>query len=119
MESNIDEIVEQIYSKPPRPPNSIQLQLEEQTADIALKGVDNFVFSILCMITVKGIEKLYGHKDIHKLTENEINNIKLYVKSYGYKLNIYANDTEFDPWELMKRNIQVYRYKIEFILNQV
>lgn len=120
MESNIDEIVEHIFSKPPGPPNSIQLQLEEQTAEIALEdGVENFIFSILCMITVKGIEKLYGHKEIHNLTEEKINFIKLYVESYGYKLKIYANDTEFDPWELIKRNIQVHRYKIEFIHNRV
>ena len=120
MDSNIDEIVEQIFSKPPGPPNSIQLQLEEQTAEIASQdGVENFIFSILCMITVKGIEKLYGHKEIHALTEKQIHVIKRYVESYGYKLKIYANDTEFDPWELMKRNVQVYRFKIEFIHNLV
>ena len=67
---NIDEIAEAIYSRPPAPPNSVQLELEDETADIAQReGIAEFVFHILYLITFKGIEMLYGHKNIQNLTD--------------------------------------------------
>ncbi len=112
---NIDEIAEAIFSKPPGPPNSVQLQLEDLTAEIAeQEGVDNFVFNILCLLTFKGMQKLYGHKNIIELNEREFLNILDYVKSYGYTLEIRANDTDYTPWQLQSRGIPVRRYNIFF-----
>lgn len=114
-EDNLNYIAEQIFSKPPEAPNSIQLQLEEQTADIAeQEGASNFIFNILFIITFKGIEKLYGHKNIMELTERQYETICSYVASYGYKLQVYANDTFETPWEILNSGRPLYRYKIFF-----
>lgn len=112
---NIDELATKIFTKPPGRPNSIHLQLEEVTADIAMEeGIDNFVFNILCLITYKGMQILYGHKNILELTEREFDNICEYVMSYGYKLRIFANNTRNTPWELQRQGIPILRYQVTF-----
>jgi hypothetical protein len=93
---NLEEIAEKIYSKPYGEPNSIQLELEEVTSDIAFNyGIESFISNILYIITMKGIKILYG-KDINvlNLTEKQLDTIKMYVKSYGYKLIISNNPNE-------------------------
>lgn len=112
---NITEIVEEIFSKPPGVPNSIQLQLEEETADIANRqGVQEFIFHMLYMITFKGIEKLYGHKNVQVLTESQFDNIQDYVKSYGYVITVHTNGTNRTPWQVERDGLKVLNYKIGF-----
>lgn len=112
---NLDYIAEQIYKNPPGEVNSIQLELEEQSAMIAEDvGVANYIFNILYLITIKGIKILYGHTNIMDLSEDQYKIIEKYVNSYGYKINVYANDTIYTPWELLKRDIQIVRINISF-----
>lgn len=112
---NIDEIADAIFSKPPGAPHSVQLQLEDVTAQMAeQEGVENFIFNILCLLTFKGMEKLYGHKNMLTLTENQFETVQAYVASYGYKLEVVANDTDETPWELQRRDIRIVRYNISF-----
>jgi hypothetical protein len=112
---NIVEIAEEIFSKPPGPPNSIQLELEEDTSYMARDvGIADFVFQILYLITFNGIEKLYGHKNVQRLSESEFLHIVDYVKSYGYVLTVEANDTNKTPWQLGRDGIRVVNYKIGF-----
>jgi hypothetical protein len=117
MDDNLDDIVEKIYSKPPMEKNSICLQLEDETADIANEGgdVEQFIFNILFLITYKGMKKLYGKdKELLMLTETEIYNIKQYVRSYGYELIIRGNNTQLDPWELLKSGEKLTSYQVHF-----
>lgn len=82
-------IAEQIFSQPPRPPKTIQLQLEEQTADLGIKsteGIQVFIYKIVGLITYHGVEILYGHKDLSLLTEKEYIRIREYVNSFGYDI---------------------------------
>lgn len=119
---NINEIAEQIFTKPPGPPKSIELQLEEITADLAqTTGVTTFVFNILCLLTFRGMEILYGGKEkrtgsqlLLTLTEPQFRELGKYVASYGYKIEIFANNTEKTPWELIRNGERVYRYNIGF-----
>lgn len=112
---NITEIAKAIFSKPPGNPGSIQLQLEEETSFIAQQeGVSSYIFEILCVLTLKGVEELYGSTDILSLTEEQYINIQKYVNSYGYVIRITANDTEKTPWELLKQGQFLKRYKISF-----
>jgi hypothetical protein len=115
-DDNLDQIAHAIFSKPVQPPMSIQLQLEEATADIAAKeGVDNFVFNIVYLITYKGMKIKYGDDTtIHTLTETQFDTIKSYVASFGYKLIVEANDTALTPWEIERQGQRVYRYKVSF-----
>lgn len=86
---NTRSIAEQIFTKRPQPKNSIQLQLEEQTSEIALTdplGAERFVMNIIGMITMHGVDILYGHKNILSLSDNQINLLQEYTCSYGYKI---------------------------------
>lgn len=84
---NTKQIAIEIFSKSPRPANSIQLQLEEQTSDIATKeGADAFIFEILSVITLHGVEILFGHRDIVRLTDDDLSLLQQYVHSYGYHI---------------------------------
>lgn len=112
---NIQEIAEGIFSRPPGLPNSIQLQLEDVTADIAeQEGIDNFVFNILYLITFRGIEILFGHKKVHDLTEKQYRLLNDYTRSYGYRLIVHANNSTNTPWELMRQGETLKSYQVSF-----
>lgn len=112
---NINEIAESIFTRQPGLPNSIQLQLDEATADIAeQEGVENFIFNILYLITFRGIEILFGHRKIHDLREHQYKLLNEYVLSYGYRLNVHANNSTDTPWDLIKQGQVVRNYQISF-----
>lgn len=112
----MDEIVESIFSKPPGEKSSIELQLEDVTAEIAERGfIEQFIFNILFLITYKGMKKLYGNdKEIITLTESEVELLKEYVRSYGYDMIIRGNNTDRDPWDIIKRGEQLLNYQLHF-----
>jgi len=88
MDDNTKEIAEQIFCKQPQPINTIQLGLEEATADIAeSEGVERFIFNILSIILMHGIEILFGHRNILRLSEDDFNLLQRYANSFGYKIN--------------------------------
>jgi hypothetical protein len=85
---NTREIAFQIFSRPPQAQNTIQLDLEEETADIARsEGVDRFVFNILSIIIMHGVELLFGHRDILRLSEKNFALLQEYTNSFGYRIN--------------------------------
>lgn len=93
---NTREIAEQIFRKPSGPPNSIQLYLEEQTSDMASRSnASHFINEILTVITMHGVEILFGHRDLQKITREEANKIYSYVASYGYKVVFDGNGPQF------------------------
>lgn len=85
---NTYEIAKNIFSNNIKPPKFYSLQLEEMSRNIAEEqGINDYIQGILSIITVHGIEILYGHRDLNKLNHDNIDTIKMYVKSYGYSLN--------------------------------
>lgn len=90
---NTKEIAEAIFSKPPGKLNSIDLSLEEQTANEAAKyNIDNFISNILHLITLHGIRILFGHTKLMELTNDQIFLIQQYTRSYGYNLHTKINN---------------------------
>jgi hypothetical protein len=86
-EGGPEEIAMKIFTKPPKAKCSIQLHLEEETAMMAQQSdAEEFIFNILSIITFKGVEILFGHKDIFRLTEENIDLLQSYVNSYGYRI---------------------------------
>ena len=82
-----EDIAYKIFTKPPKERCMIELHLEEETARLAQEGnVDDFIFNILSIITFKGVEILFGHKNILALTEDNIRLLQKYVNSYGYEI---------------------------------
>lgn len=93
---NLEEIAQQIFTKPHGEPNSIQLELEEVTSDIALKyGIENFISHILSIITIKGIKILYGYDiNILLLSVSQLDTVRMYVRSFGYDLIISKDKSD-------------------------
>ena len=84
-----DEIGRVIFSKPPGELNSINLELEQQTADIAeLDGIEQFTSNILRIITISGIMVLFGHVNFMQLTDAQVELIKRYTRSFVYNLKL-------------------------------
>lgn len=73
-----------------------------------------FILHILYLITFKGIEKLYGHRNVEQLTESQFERIQDYVKSYGYVITVEANGAEKTPWQLEREGVRVQNYRVDF-----
>lgn len=85
---NTYQIAKQIFSNLIQPPKTYSLQLEEASRSIAEEqGVNEYIQGMLSIITVYGIEIVYNHRDLNALNSEQIETIKMYVKSYGYSLD--------------------------------
>lgn len=92
-EMSPEEIAEKIFSNPPGNLNSIDLALEEQTAEIAEReGIEQFTSNILRIITMTGIEILFGDIRFVDLTGTQVELIKRYTRSYGYNLKMNIDE---------------------------
>uniref|UniRef100_A0A6C0DZE9 Uncharacterized protein n=1 Tax=viral metagenome TaxID=1070528 RepID=A0A6C0DZE9_9ZZZZ len=112
---NLDEIARAMFTKPPGDVRSIQLQLEEETADIATyEGVDSFVFNILFLLTYKGMQILFGLDNFMHLQKTQFDLLQKYMNSAGYRIIVCANDTQLSPWETIANGDVVRSYKIVF-----
>jgi hypothetical protein len=94
-EDNTRDIAEQIFRKSPGVPNSIDLQLDESTTDFMENEgyiAQSFIRDILSVITLHGVEILFGHKNIILLSEPDLLLLKQYTRSYGYELSVKVED---------------------------
>lgn len=90
-DDNTREIAEQIFRRPPGEPNSIDLQLDDGTIDFMREEgyeMNDFVRDILSMITLHGVEILFGHRNILTLSDDDVLLLKKYIRSYGYELKV-------------------------------
>lgn len=91
MDDNTKEIAQQIFNRPPGNLNSIDLEMDESTIDFIENenvSLHNYIRDMISMITLHGIEILYGHRNIMSLTEEQLFLVKRYTISYGFQLNI-------------------------------
>lgn len=105
-ELNIDQITEKVFSQPIKPPRSIQLFFDNLTL--------KHVFEALLTFTVNGMKYKFSRDgntvDIEDLTEENVDEIKGYVKSIGFNLivNTYTKE-EFNnnifPWFIQFNNM--------------
>jgi hypothetical protein len=93
---NTRDIAVQIFSSEPMDSCAIQLQLEETCAQQAQtkEEIDDLIFDILVTITFHGIEMLYNHRDITKLSKTEFELVQTYTKSYGYMITSQVKDNK-------------------------
>lgn len=115
LETNLLEIARNIYNKPPGPRCSIELELEDESAQQAGEyGVEKTVSDIVLFLTINGMEILFGHRDMTLLSYNNFILLKSYVNSYGYNPIVTANDTEYSPWNLSENGIALFKINIAF-----
>lgn len=106
LETNLIEIANSIFKKPPQGIKSIQLELEETSALEAegSGGLDKTVCDIVLFLTINGIEILFGHRDIMSLTQDQYELVCEYTRSYGYDIAVYANKSQETVWDVVAKN---------------
>ena len=88
--SSVKDIVELVFSKPPKPPLSYDVTLDSN----APSGMN--LFHLLMSILIEGAKKLYGEHIIPAhITKDMFNVLQKYMNSIGYTIkyiNKYADD---------------------------
>ena len=103
LESNLDYIVEQICSKPPNNPNTIQLQLTNIDLSEESSKLDKLEFDIVKEITLKMMRYLFGeNSNPSTLSETNFYLLKQYVMSIGYIVNVECEETETEYIYMIK-----------------
>lgn len=107
--SQLDELVNDVFSKPPQKAKSIQLQLDDDSDD-ADAGTLQMLMSA---ITGKGAEKLYNATSCRDLTEKQYHTLQEYLRSMGFEMRVRCTATGLDPWKTDK---YVENVKIDYVL---
>jgi hypothetical protein len=91
LETNLYEIAEQICSKPPQPPCSIQLIMDHDTDTVVENEIET---ELLYEFTRACIGILFGRdKSPQDLSLHDLEKLKQYVLSVGYILNVNKEET--------------------------
>jgi hypothetical protein len=106
LETNLMEIANTIFSKPPAPKCSIELQLEDTTVEMS-SDLNKTISDILLFLTINGVEILFKTRDLTSLTQTQFTLLSEYINSYGYQVNVTANDTEFSPWGISEPLLKI------------
>ena len=84
---DILEITRTIFSKPPKDPNSIQLDFSNMEHDLSSKEL----FETLLMMFTEGMKMLYGDSNgkvnLGNVTYNNFNKINEYFHSFGFNVD--------------------------------
>ena len=110
---NLDELVDLIFSTEPKPKDSIQIGLDDSTADLQNENRD-IIFEILSQIFLRGIEKKYKTKSVVGLTKEQYNNLNEYFSAINYKAFVYVNYSKVDPWDAYASGTPIYSYQMFF-----
>jgi len=117
------DFIKYLFSKNPQEKNSIKLELGMPDKD---KHIGLHIFEQLLQIFVDGLKYLYGEDNkvnIQNLTTDNIDLMKKYYSSIGYKLifetfdksNYVAKPNVFMEHELIKENTMLDEYYYEVL----
>ena len=117
------DFIKYLFSKNPQEKNSIKLELGMPDKD---KHIGLHIFEQLLQIFIDGLKYLYGEDNkvnIQNLTTDNIDLMKKYYSSIGYKLifetfdksNYVAKPNVFMEHELIKENTMLDEYYYEVL----
>lgn len=94
-EDNTKEIAQNIFGKPPGDPKSIDLSLDPSTVDFmeATNQSHDYIRDIISVITLHGVEILFGHRNITTLSDDQIFLLKRYTRSFGFELSFKIEES--------------------------
>ena len=93
IETNLYGIAEQICSRPPQFPCTIQLVMDHDVADSA--DVNDFEFDLLRTFTLACLKIKFGAEtNPFDLTETQLDLLQRYINSIGYTLMIDKEETD-------------------------
>lgn len=107
LETNIVNIARIIFSQPPQPPYSIQLQLDETSADEAQRDPKIVINEMLTLFLLAGIQVKWGPDfTLKEITPGKLEQLKQYSRSVGYEPLIEIEEEtesfsiEFKPYQV-------------------
>lgn len=116
IESNVPQLAQQIFSKPPGKPFSIGLELETDDVESRSPEQAQTIFEILAHLLLYGVRVKYGEEqDPRRLTESQIYTINEYMRSFGFNLVLNTYDVEQkmdDPEGYTQTDIEFYRLRM-------
>ena len=114
-EIEIDNLAEEIFSKPVKPPKSIQLFIDQDMETM---------FFILLQLLKKGIQILFSTKNIFELTQDDFQKLQNYYHSFGFIIGLditkygesHPNRTEVNDLSELNLNLHnnIISYNIYF-----
>jgi len=128
VDTNLQEIVDQVFSIPPRPACSFGLVdvdtgEDNQTPEEAARTV----FEVLMTLTLKGMKVKYGQEvDPRRLSESQIDTLKEYLRSFGWDFKILStsmddsSESEEHRSKFTPKDVDWYRLRLpdfEYKLN--
>lgn len=103
-------LAENIFSKPPKEPNSCQLLLDDTRND--------YIFELLLKVLLGGINVLYGKTaKMEDVTENIIITLKEYFASLGFLLKIRVTEKGLDQHKIFFTDVSNESYYCQIKLN--
>ncbi len=93
VDTNLQEIVQQVFSIPPRPACSFGLiDIDTGEDNQTLEESARTVFEVLMSLTLKGMRVKYGDGiDPRRLTNAQIDTLKEYLRSFGWDFKIQSS----------------------------
>lgn len=109
METNVPMIAQQIFGAQPKPPKTIQLNLEGAKNDD--ESPNQTIFQVLLLLFLEGIKVLFDSTKPQNLSNEQIDLLRKYVHSYGIKLLIETQNMETlpAPTQIQKNNLKDYQ----------
>lgn len=113
-EYQLEEVAKSVFSKPPGPPNSVDLQLTDDSDEGSLS--EDILLSMYIDLAAIGCEILWGkHVKIFTLSKEQFDTLQRYMNSFGVNLIVKCNEDAQDPWETVKNGgtIKFLRFSIQ------
>ena len=117
--TELTEIADHVFRRPPGPPKSVVLQLTEESADQFIQDpTASPELELFTDIARLGVKILFGDDcNIAQLTRDQFALLQRYMHSMGVALIIRCNEDGVDPWELTESGgkVMYLRISVQFI----
>lgn len=124
-DTEMNDIVEHVFSKPPGDPKTIELSLTEESADqfSTEEEREEMALEIFSQIAIMGARKLFAQPEqpfsLLQLTREQYAHLQKYMNSMGVKLIITCNEDRADPWDVAEKDgiaaVKQLRLAVDFI----
>jgi len=121
-EKTLQEIAEYLFGRDPGPPNSINLQLTDDSVDDILRcdpdaGLQEMYLDLMRM----GAKILYGEDfNLFQMSKTQYAHLNRYMQSVGVDFVVSCNDDRADPWDVVAKEgikgIKFWRVSFENIV---
>lgn len=113
-DSELTDVANHVFRRPPGPPKSVVLQLTEESADQFLHEPNaSPELELFTDLACLGVRILFGQDcNIATLSREQFAFLQKYMNSMGVTLIVRCNDDGADPWELTESGGQVRKLRI-------